>query len=169
MPTACCAVDLVSWRSVARQCYSNCWPIGVHDSPGTTASVGMAFGSFVDGPRSVRLNSARPRTGSLPAGVRVDVRVCRIRAADDPVVSDRGWLAARCVRVQRVEGAVLDVAHETVDQLVLVVRSTAPHRITVEGLDVSYTAGWQRGHQVVGPIVVADFIRQGHENYIGSS
>jgi hypothetical protein len=143
--------------------------IGVRDRPGTTALVGMTSGSSGDGPRSVRLHSARPRTGSLPVGVTVDVQVCSIRSADDPVVSDRGSLAARCARVQRVEGAVLDLTDETVDQLVLVVRSTGPHRITVEALDVSYTAGWQRGHQVVGPTVVADFTGEGQEDYIGIS
>ena len=81
------------------------------------------------------------------------------------VLSDRGPLSARCARVDEVAGATLNLADRTADQLVAVVRSTKPQLVTIRGVDVSYSAGWHRGHQTTGPTVVADF---GNEERIDS-
>jgi hypothetical protein len=138
--------------------------IEVNDVPGTTALIGMTVGDLGEETPAVTLRSARPRMVTpVPTGVTVDVWVCRDPVSGQPIFSARGSLQARCARVEQVHGAVLELSEETEEQLVLVVRSMGPHHLTISGLDVSYSAGWQQGHQSVGPTVVADFT--GDEQY----
>jgi len=144
--------------------------IEVNDMPGTTALVGMTVGDLGAEAPAVTLRSARPRMVTpLPTGVSVEVLVCRDTVSGQPIFSARGSLQAQCAGVEQVHNAVLDLSDETEDQLVLVVRSRGPRRLMITGLDVSYSAGWQRGHQSVGPTVVADFSGRAQSDAMGIS
>ena len=56
-----------------------------------------------------------------------------------------------CAELIPVEdGTVLDVGAHDPEQLVVSVTMTEPGRLEIDGVDLTYSHGWQRGTQTVG-------------------
>lgn len=127
--------------------------VGIHNRVGVQAAVGVLSPSLHDD-RILTVHSVTPRVRSAPPGTTVRVMACR----DGAVGAVRGSLSRFCARVWPAEGAHLRPGTAG-DWLVAVIRSSRPGRVVVDGVEVSYSHGWQRGSQVTGPRIVANFKR----------
>ena len=117
---------------------------------GRSAVVGL-FG----GPESGRIRIVRvqPRVAANTAGADLRVLLCRGRGPD-PVGTAFGTAGRVCASVRDPGGVLLGRLTRGGDYLVLEV---TPHRtgtVVVNGLHVEYRAGWQRGAQDSGEVVV---------------
>jgi hypothetical protein len=125
--------------------------MSVNSRVGVQAAVGVLSPSLHDD-RILSVRSVTPRVLSAPPGTTVRVVACR----DGAVGAVRGSLSRYCTRVRSAEGAHLRPGAEG-DWLVAVIRSSKPGRVVVDGVEVGYSYGWQRGSQVTGPRIVVSF------------
>ena len=113
-------------------------------------------------PSSVTIVSARPRITEYVDGAVVRVLVCH----DGAVGAVRGDIERYCSPVEPAFGATMQTGLGAGDALVVHVRSPAPGVVRVEGVEVTYTSGWQRGTQIAGGTFEATFGRQTVEEHL---
>ena len=98
--------------------------------------------------------------GSPPAATAVSV--CQREPEDDLFGSATGDLSRFCRRITPLAGQDLSALREAPDleaYLVVTVVPLAPGELRVEGVDVSFSDGFRRGHQRTGAAVVLDVSR----------
>ena len=108
---------------------------------------------------TVRIDSATPRMLQNTAEATVEFFVCRLdlRGANHSALGAVGprHFAGVCPDpVPVVEGTELAIGAEPPQQLLMRVVVESPGRLRIDGVDLTYTHGWQRGTQTVGPRLV---------------
>ncbi|PSL01090.1 hypothetical protein CLV30_11525 [Haloactinopolyspora alba] len=123
----------------------------IRDETGTVALAGVLVVPQQVGDGTVTVHSAQPRIVKAADGTEVDVLACH----DGSFGTARGRdsLDEYCMSHGEVAGARLDEG----DSLVVAVRSDEPQRVVVDGVDVTYSYGWQRGTQTTGLTAVVTF------------
>lgn len=107
---------------------------------------------------SVILRDASPRVA--PGSAAADVRIlwCAAPRGGTPVGAVKATAQASCSETPRLAGQLLTLPTEDTrfGHLVVEIVPLEPGEVTVEGADVSYSAGWQRGKQASGVVVKVD-------------
>ena len=117
--------------------------VGAYQQVGTTGIVGMTYPR--PDTKSLLVHAARARV-NRGDGATVRVLVCRHRPGDDVLGVVRGRLDHWCTSVAEPSETRLG-SH---DQLVVAVTADKPGPVVVDGIEVTYSAGWQRGTQATG-------------------
>ena len=128
--------------------------VGLKTSVGTTAYVGIVYLPASGDRHAVTITSARPRVTQTIPGATIDLVLCRGGKVGAAFNINR-----YCDSVDPVAGADLMVGQGTVNQIVARIHSDQAGRVAIEGVDVSYSSGWQRGAQTTGIDAVATFRR----------
>lgn len=126
--------------------------VGLQGEVGEPVIVGLFA---YPGGGSVVLRDASPRV--LPGSAAADVRVlwCASPTGDTPIGALRATAVASCRETPKLDGQPLAIpsAKTRFGHLVLEIVPREPGEVTVEGADVAYSAGLQRGRQASGVVV----------------
>ncbi len=127
--------------------------VSLRGKVGSTALIGVVY-SPSQGPRhTITLQSATPRVSTAPDGATVELLVCH----DGGVGAARGRLEQYCSSVEPVAGTPFDVGGRSNDQIVVQIHSEQRGKVVVNGVELSYTSGWQHGTEITGLNAVATF------------
>lgn len=124
--------------------------VGSYQQVGSTGIVGMTYPQPDTDSLLVHAARARVHRGD---GATVRVLVCRHRPGDDALGTVRGRLDHWCAAVEEPSETRLG-SH---DQLVVTVTADKPGVVVVDGIEVTYSTGWQRGTQATGVLYRARF------------
>ncbi len=139
------------WRS-PRAFHGEGDVIGMYSQVGTTAVLDMGNPRRDLDPSDVTIHAVEPQLISGKATV--DVLVCHLGPESPGLGAGRGRDLARfCTDREPAEGARMTRD----DQLLLRVRSDAPGRVVVRGIEVTYSHGWRRGTQLTGQTARVEF------------
>ena len=115
---------------------------------GTPFYVGVTFpqGGTTD---SVTIHDVRANLTDQSGRLDVAALVCSLRPAENSAVGAGNEATARktCTSLVPAEGATLRLGRERSQQqqLVLAVTARGPANVVIDGIDVTYSSGWQRG------------------------
>lgn len=128
--------------------------VSIRNNVGSTAFIGVVFSPSEGERHTITLKSATPQVSGAPEGATVELLVCH----DGGVGAARGSLEPYCSTVEpAVAGAQFDVGERSNDQIVVKICSQQPGRVVVNGVELSYTSGWQHGSEITGLNAVATF------------
>ncbi len=141
------------WRHPTAFPESGGFGIGHDDLPLNTP---MYFGMSYQAPGAsgeITIHSARANVVRDSAESRIELFVCTIEAS-----ADVGGIGAvyeaeakrSCSSLVPAEGATLELNADLLQQLVIAVSLTEPGQVEVQGIDLNYSHGWQRGTQRMG-------------------
>ena len=142
-----------SWRHPAAFTEAGGWGVGHKDLPlGVPLYLGM---SNEDRGTSgvVSIHAARPHVVSDSASARIEFFVCTIdeSAGVGAIGTSLGSdIHDYCSALVPAEGATLELNADPPQQLVMAVSLTNAGRVQVQGIDLDYSDGWQRGTQRIG-------------------
>jgi hypothetical protein len=118
---------------------------------GRPLHVGMTWVSVHTDPRTVTLHEAGARIGRNTAESEVSFSVCRVK---EPIGSATGSLERWCSEILPVDGTEIALNADPSEVVIMTIRPAKPGVVRVRGMDLTYTDGWQRGTEHVGPRVV---------------
>jgi hypothetical protein len=142
-----------SWRHPAAFPEAGGWGVGHRDLPlDLPLYVGVSeAGREASG--VVSIHSARANVVSDSAGARIRFFVCTLEenAEVGSIGAYRGSeIYDDCSSLVPAEGATMELNADPKQQLVMAVALTNTGRVHVEGVDLDYSHGWQRGTQRIG-------------------
>ncbi|HET7736559.1 MAG TPA: hypothetical protein VFK52_11320 [Nocardioidaceae bacterium] len=113
--------------------------------------VGMSYAQ-PDAEGTVRIHSVKAADLSAPSDAVIEFFVCTIDPDGDAsaigAIGDP--ISDACASLVPAEGAKLDLDAKPMQQLVVAMTLPTPGRLSMTGVDVTYSYGWRRGTQRIG-------------------
>ncbi|HEU4566417.1 MAG TPA: hypothetical protein VFR99_00180 [Marmoricola sp.] len=148
---------LWNWRQISVYPKTGGWGAGSHTwSVGRPIYFGMSYEPH-DAHGTITIRSARANVVHDSANARIVFQVCTIDPGEEIGAigsSDERGIRKYCSSLVPAAGATLKLNARPFQQVVMAVTLTRPGEVEIDGMNIDYERGWQRGSDLTGGTIV---------------